>query len=75
MNSIIIKADNKKAIKLFKNSEFHVYMSTLIFSITLFTRLLNDVLSTSNIFLQLIKLLMILLSLYLLLNSAIFLFN
>ena len=26
MNSIIIKADNKKAIKLFRNSEFHVYM-------------------------------------------------
>jgi len=24
MNSVIIKADNKKAIKLFKNSEFHV---------------------------------------------------
>ena len=26
MNSIVIKADNKKAIKLFRNSEFHVYM-------------------------------------------------
>ncbi len=24
MNSVIIKADNKKAIELFKNSEFHV---------------------------------------------------
>jgi len=24
MNSVIIKADNKKAIKLFKNPEFHV---------------------------------------------------
>ncbi len=26
MNSVIIKADNKKAIELFKNSEFHVYI-------------------------------------------------
>jgi hypothetical protein len=24
MNSVIIKADNKKAIELFRNSEFHV---------------------------------------------------
>ena len=26
MNSVVIKADNKKAIELFKNLKFHVYM-------------------------------------------------
>ncbi len=26
MNSVIIKADNKKAIELFKNLKFHIYI-------------------------------------------------
>jgi len=66
MNSVVIKADNKKAIELSRNSEFHICMKYIDIQYHLSARLLNDISLILNIFLQLIKSLTVSLNLYLL---------
>ena len=71
----LLRLTIEKQLSCLKTLSFTSVWSTLIFSITLFMRSLNNILLILNIFLQLIKSLTVLLNLYSSLNFAVFSFN
>ena len=71
----LLRLTIEKQLSCLKTLSFTSVWSTLIFNITSFMRSLNNILLILNIFLQLIKSLTVLISLYSLSNFAVFLFN